>query len=244
MKVLILVYMTAAVSVAFHAHAEADAAYVCMRADEPIAIDGTLDESAWDKAPVINRFNPYKNNPETLPETTVRMLWDKTHLYVAIDCADTDVWSYSKEEDDLRLYLGDVAEIFIKPNPGSTFHYEFVSAPNGTTFDAAFPSRGAGAEFRFARWDSDFNVKTSIHGTDDDWKDTDTGYTVEMAIPFTAFADSGVSAPGDGWTFGVCRYDYSAGRDQPCLMMTMPKVGRTGFHSYEFYQPMIFSGTR
>ena len=214
--------------------------YLCSKTTEPIVIDGKLDEGIWSKVPRITLFHLYKKNPETMPETTVRMVWDDRFLYVAFECADTDIWSFSEEKDDLRLYLGDVAEIFFKPNPASTFHYEFVSAPNGTTFDAAFPSRGAGAEFRFARWDSGFQVKTHINGTDDNWKDTDTSYTVEMAIPFAAFSDSGVSAPSDGWTFGVCRYDYSTSRDQPCLMMTMEDTGPTGFHSYEFYLPITF----
>lgn len=218
-----------------------DASYVCKRTTGKIKIDGKVNEEAWKSAVVITKFNPYKtSNPEPLPGMKARMLWDDKTLYVAIECDDTDVWSFPKKKDDTTFYLGDVAELFVRPNPDSKFHYELVCPPNGKIFDACFPSRGAGAEFRCHEWDSGMKVKAVVNGTDGDWKDTDEGYTVEMAIPFSCFADCGVDAPSKGWTFAVCRYEYAAGREQACLMTTMPSDGK-GFHVYEAYSPLIFS---
>jgi len=214
--------------------------YPCHRAAGPIAVDGKLDEAAWREAEPITAF--YLLEPRdigSLPAATVRLLWDDAFLYVAFEYTDDDIWSYSNTPDD-ELWNGDVAEFFIKPKTDERFYYEFVMAPNGALFDAKYPSRGAGGYLRFRSWSSNAQIATTIRGTDNNDRDNDQGYTVELAIPVSAFPESVCPKEAATWTFGAFRYDYSKSYEDPLLMMSIPKAVGHGYHSYEYYQPLHF----
>ena len=230
--------------------------YPCRFASGPIAVDGRLDEPAWQKAAVIDTFYPYQpEDAASLSPTKARLLWDKDHLYLAVECGDKDVWSFSDQPDD-DMWNGDVAEFFIKPSVDKPIYYEFVIAANATLYDARYPSRGAGGANRFKGWSSNAKIASVIAGTDGDWRDDDQGYTVEAAIPLAAFDEAGRSAAsakpnvssagrpaaGDTWTFGIFRYDYSKEYEDPLLMMSIPEAPGHGFHSYEGYGLLVFEG--
>ena len=216
--------------------------YECRFAAEAIMIDGKLDEAAWQRAGQITAFHAYQPaDAEHLSPTSVRLLWDDHCLYVAFECEDIDIWSYSDKPDD-SLWLGDVAELFIKPSVDNLEYYEFVVAPNGTIFDGRYPSRGAGGSNRFKKWSSEARVASIIDGTDDNCADEDRSYTVEMAIPLAAFGGARQPADGVAWTFGCFRYDYSKAFEEPLLMMSIPESLKCGYHYYEGYGELVFRG--
>ena len=215
-------------------------AYDCHFATSPVKIDGKLDEAAWAKATKITQF--FVLQPEgakALSPTTARLLWDDRNLYVAFECTDDDVWSYSDKPDD-ELWNGDVGELFVKPSATGRVYYEFVTAPNGAQYDGKYTSRGAGGFNRFKDWSSGAKIATSIDGTDGDGSDDDRGYVIEMAFPLKAFA--GATPPADGvvWTFGAFRYDYTKSYEDPLLLMSMPESLHHGFHYYEGYNRLTF----
>jgi len=216
--------------------------YPCRFASGPIAVDGRLDEPAWQNAAVIDTFYPYQpEDADSLSPTKARLLWDNDHLYLAVECGDKDVWSFSDQPDD-DMWNGDVAEFFVKPSVDKPIYYEFVIAANATLYDARYPSRGAGGANRFKGWASNANIASVIAGTEGDWRDDDQGYTVEAAIPLAAFDEAGRPAAGDTWTFGIFRYDYSKEYEDPLLMMSIPEAPSHGFHSYEGYGLLVFEG--
>ncbi len=174
-----------------------------------------------------------------ISRTAAHLLWDDEYLYLAFDCEDKDVWSYSDRRDD-ELWNGDVVEFFVKPARHEHLYYEFVIAPNGALFDGRYPSRGSGGYKRFKSWTSGARIATRVRGTDSDWTDTDQGYTVEAAIPISAFAESGLPQPGTTWTFSAFRYDYSKAYEAPLLLMAIPEAPDWGFHYYEGYLPLAF----
>ena len=217
--------------------------YLCRSIPDPIAIDGRLDEAAWQVASVITNFHVFApKGAENLSPTEARILWGSSNLYVAITCADADIRSYSDEPDG-ELWNGDVGEFFVKPDRDSPVYYEFVVAPNGTLYDGRYPARDVDDRPRFKSWSSGAQVASSINGTNGDSSDMDSGYTLEMAIPLSAFAGSTPPADGVVWTFGVCRYDYSKLFDEPLLLMTMLQAPY-GFHSYEGYADLVFRELR
>jgi len=215
--------------------------YLCTKADTPIIIDGKLNEAAWQHADIIDKFYIYaSDNSKTISATKARLLWDEDYLYVSIECEDDDIWSYS-DKNDSDLWLGDASEIFIKPSPTSLSYCEFVVAPGGALFDACYPSRGAGGFLRFKNWSSNAKVATLIDGSDGDVNDTDSGYVVELRIPFSAFSKIvETPASGDIWMFAVCRYDYTKSYEAPLLIMSIPESKNYGFHYYEGYLPILF----
>ncbi len=213
----------------------------CVFTTQEIQVDGVLDEEAWAGADPVSLpflYKPLKDG--RISATSVRLLWDLDTLYVGFVCDDDDIWSYSDEPDD-ELWLGDVVEVFLKPSRSKLSYCEFVVAPNGTLFDARYPSRGAGGYRRFRNWSSNARVATKIRGSDGEWRDTDIGYTVELAIPISAFSEI-AEAPSSGtsWTFGIFRYDYSKNLEKKLLLMSGPNPGKEGFHSYEEYRQLDF----
>ena len=215
------------------------APYVCERAFGSIIIDGRINDAAWQGANVITNFYAYRPKDATdLSPTEARILWDSENLYVAITCMDTDIWSYSDQADD-EIWFGDASELFVKPDRDSLVYCEFVIAPNGTLYDACYPSRGAGGRHRFKTWSSGMRVITVVNGTDDDASDMDVGYTIEMAIPQSAFQGATPPADGVAWTFGIFRYDYSKRFESPLMLMSIPE-SEGGFHCYERYADLIF----
>lgn len=219
---------------------EASAPYVCWFTSDAITVDGKLDEAAWVRAEEITQF--YVLEPVggvSQSPTTARLLWGNEYLYVAFECEDADIWPYSDKADD-ELWFGDVVELFIKPSVEALPYYEFVIAPSEAMYDGRYTSRGAGGYNRFKGWSSNATVAVAIDGTMDNAEDTDRGYTVEIAVPLSAFA--GATPPADGvtWTFSVFRYDYSKVYEDPLLLMAIPESRHHGFHYYEGYRPLRF----
>jgi hypothetical protein len=209
-------------------------------AGQAIAVDGRLDEPAWQRAGTINRFYVFSpENPPAVSPTEVRLLWDREYLYLAYQCEDVDIWSFSDKQDD-SLWNGDVGEFFIKPDRDNKRYYEFVIAPNGTLYDGRYPSRGAGGANRFKVWNSDAMIAATVNGTDGDFTDDDAGYVIEAAIPWTAFREAGTPSVGTEWTFGAFRYDYSKQFEDPLLLKSFPGPAAHGFHSYEGFGTMRF----
>lgn len=224
--------------------AEADNAFVysCRAIAGGLRVDGRLDEPQWAAAMPLAITNIYKpaHADYRAPSTEVRFLWDATNLYVAFTCQDDDIWSFSDRPDD-TLWLGDAVELFIRPSRESGEYAEFVVAPNGTLADARYPSRGAGGFHRFKTWTSGARIAVSAEGTENEWRDEDVGFTVEMAIPWTAFDREAPRANDEEWTFGAFRCDYSKSRADPLLIMSLPRAGGWGFHDYDQYHPIRFT---
>ncbi|MEA3364367.1 MAG: carbohydrate-binding family 9-like protein [Candidatus Hydrogenedentes bacterium] len=216
--------------------------YLVHESEQPITIDGRLDEPAWQRADVLSHFFVFSpENARILSPTEVRMLWDPEFFYLAYQCEDKDIWSFSNQRDD-SLWDGDVAEFFVKPSRDQMLYYEFVIAPNATVFDARYPSRGAGGANRFKTWESGISVASTVNGTDNDYRDEDLGYIIEVAIPWQAFRDAGKPSIGTEWTFGAFRYDYSKLFEEPLLLKSFSGEALHGFHSYESYGEMRFVG--
>jgi len=220
--------------------AKSSDSYLCRFASSPITIDGKLDEPAWRSAMVVKKFYPYPPDAKgDLPPTTARLLWDHDYLYVAYDNVDTDLHSFSTEHDAI-LSGGDQTELMLRPDLTKPVFIEFLVAPNGTFFDCRYPCRGENFYLKYRNWESGAKVAAVAHGTDNDTSDTDRGYTVEMAIPLTAFADLSQPRNGVRWTFGVFRYDFDKSRSGPQLMMSIPKSLHDGFHYYEGFNTLDF----
>ena len=215
--------------------------YDCGFTEEPIAIDGKLDEAAWQRAMVIESFSmPWKGAADVpaVKATRARLLWDREHLYIAGDMDDADLYADITEHDG-NTWENDVFELFLKPSADSAAYYEFHVTPANTTFDCFIPRRGHMNRFRR---DGEFRLESAValRGTLDSWRDADQGWTAELKIPWADLARTGGRPePGDEWRFAVCRYDYDVGREQPELS-TCVRLGKADFHRHEDYARLRF----
>lgn len=147
-----------------------------VRTDQPIVLDGVLDEAVWSRAEPVTRFlqkEPREGAPAS--ETTeVRILFDTRNIYVGVFCRDSDPGGIRATElrRDDSLNNDDIFELIL-----DTFHdrrsgYLFRINPLGTKYDATVANDGQTTN---PNWDENWEVSTRI---------TAEGWVAEIAIPF------------------------------------------------------------
>ncbi|MCH2135965.1 MAG: carbohydrate-binding family 9-like protein [Phycisphaerales bacterium] len=188
--------------------------YVVGRAPQPLKIDGKLDEPIWLQAPRTDLYIDIEGDRKPRPEFDTRsaMLWDDEYFYFGCWMDEPHLWGTLTERDSI-IYRDNDWEIFVDPDRDNVDYDEFEINVLGTEFDLRL-TRGyrCGGTFDIP-WDM-VGLKTGIHveGTINDPSDQDSGWTVEVAIPWSSFADvSNVPCPpgpGDIWAANFSRVQW------------------------------------
>ena len=244
MKPFILPLIAFTVCAPFALADEPPAPVECRRAAFPPVLDGKLDEAAWAQAQAVTFQMAWMPGGKQTPprQTKARLLWDDAYLYFAAEMEDTDVFATVTEQDG-PLWTNDVFELFFKPSRDKHGYYEFEINAANAKFDMFLPSRGSGGTNRHVK-EREFHIESTVavHGTLNDWSDTDKGWTLEGRIPWSDFAPTGGRpAVGDTWLHALCRYDFSVGLEDPTLSSSAP-LQKLNFHRYEDYAPLRFTG--
>jgi hypothetical protein len=191
--------------------------YAVQRAVTPIAVDGRLDEFAWEAAEQINGFTRILNDyGQILHATRAKMLWDDRAFYFAFACEDPDLWAIFDQRDD-ALWEEEVVEVFIDPDGDGRDYLELEVNPLNAVVDLRI--RSVDPEWVSSiGWDiKGLQTAVQAYGTVNDSASTDLGWTAEIAIPWAAMADSigggGKPAPGDTWRLNLYRIERRGGRD-------------------------------
>lgn len=163
----------------------------------PLTIDGRLDDGPWASAPWTADFVDIEGDakPEPRFRTRAKILWDDTYLYIAAELTEPHLWAKLTEHDAVIFQDPDF-EVFLDPDGDTHAYYEFELNALNTGWDLFLPKPyidGAKADNAWAIP----GLKTAVHlrGTLNDPSDTDTGWTLEIAFPWTAFAPPGTPAP-------------------------------------------------
>lgn len=156
------------------------------RASVAPRIDGKVDEEVWQEAKVWENIYPFNETGAAGPPTTWRMLWDERALYFAFECEDEDVVAPDRERDG-TVFFDDCVEMFILPTFRFRTYWEIVIGPNGSVFDSLQSKRMKkwGLNGDPAQDVEGMQHAETIRGTLNDSDDTDEGYTVEVAVPFS-----------------------------------------------------------
>jgi hypothetical protein len=188
--------------------------YTCLRANEPLVIDGRLDEAAWRAAPATDLFVDIEGDAKPRPAhaTRAKLLWDDQHLYIGATLEEPHVWATLRERDSIVFHDNDF-EVFIDPDGDSCNYYEIEINALNTIFDLLLVrTYRAGGPARH-----DWNLAglmTAVHvdGTLNDPRDIDRGWSVEMALPWAALADyaNRPTPPHDGdvWRMNFSRVQW------------------------------------
>lgn len=190
-------------------------------------LDGKLDDVAWSDARWTDDFTDIQGPKLPAPRyrTRAKMLWDDSYLYIAAELADPHVWGTLTRHDEIVFHDNDF-EVFIDPDGDAREYYELEVNALGTIFDLFLHRRykeGGPAEHG---WNAE-GLKTAIavQGTLNDPTDTDRGWTLEWAIPWSAFKPPawdrpsfgerarGAAAPsiGDSWRINFSRVQWQHG---------------------------------
>lgn len=216
------------------------ASYTAHRLEGPLEIDGRLDEVAWRQAPRSPRFVDIISGRPVLYDTRAQVVWDDRHLYVAFRVEEPKLRATYTNQNDPIYYDNDV-EVFIA-GPDAYYEFEingyntcyevffiweeayeragFVRRPEFAR-ERLRPFNGVGftTHPRGRRW-GHFGwtfpgKRTAVHldGTVNDDRDTDRGWTVELAFPWEGMrplATDGRALPpreGDVWRMDFSRFN-------------------------------------
>lgn len=206
----------------------------------PVVPDGVLDEPVWENAPVYSLELPQNRPREDLPLQeggTVQVAWDESYLYVAFRFDDSDLVAEGLEDELHHYRLGDVAEVFLKPK-NQTWYWELYATPAGKKTSFFMAGRGRrGLESNF-NYDCGLQVAAQTNGTLNNWKDRDSGWIAEMAMPIADLKTHGDPfGPGAEWMIFFNRYNFSRYLSEKEQTM-FPPLRNPDNHIYEEYSPL------
>ena len=148
-----------------------------VRLDQPLRMDGTLDEAVYNDVPSISDFVQQvpREGAAATERTEAWVMFDATHLYIAARCWDSappDKWvanEYRRDTNQLRQNdtFGVILDTFHDRRNG----FLFYTNPLGARADQAITDEGN----LNPDWNPVWDVRTGRF---------EGGWTVEMAIPF------------------------------------------------------------
>jgi hypothetical protein len=188
--------------------------YVCVRSNQPLVIDGRLDDDAWQGAPWTEDFVDIEGSAKPQPHlrTRAKMLWDDTYFYVAAELEEPHVWGTLTQHDSIIFHDPDF-EVFIDPNGDSHEYYEFEMNALNTGWDLFLPKPYKDGGKAVDAWEiPGLQTAVLVRGTLNNPGDRDDGWSVEIAIPWKVLAEhAGRPAPpeaGDQWRVGFSRVQW------------------------------------
>lgn len=193
--------------------------YICYQIEEGLIIDGRINDSDWLKATWTDSFidieGPKKANPPL--RTRVKMLWDADYFYFAAELEEPHLWATLTERDAVIYYDNDF-EIFIDPDGNTHDYYEYEVNALGTVWDLLLQMPYRDQNTAINAWDiQGLKSSVALQGTLNDNRDTDTSWTIEVAIPWKVLAErANRPAPpkqGDQWRVNFSRVQWQIEKD-------------------------------
>lgn len=209
-------------------------------------IDGKLDEASWKKAVRSKPFTDLISGAPTHLNTEAAVLWDDQKLYVAYWIEEPNV-AATLTKRDAPIYKDNDVELFIAGEDGyyefeinsfgtiyevlffwmdayekKGYHLrkEFNRKAEGVKpFNGVAYKHPRGRRIGFWNWDMP-GLRSAVHvdGTINNNKDTDKGWTVEIAIPWSSLkivaeGDGRALPPkqGDTWRMDFSRFNVKKG---------------------------------
>ncbi|MFC2090260.1 DUF5916 domain-containing protein [Bacteroidota bacterium] len=159
----------------------------------PPKIDGILDDEIWQLGEFQGNFTqqqPYGNTPGT-ESTYVKVLYDRSNLYVAIVCQDDEPEKIRDIFDRRDALTGDMTGIAIDSYYDKRTAFEFNMSAAGQKTDI----KHKGDYLWDLNWDAVWDGAASLN---------DTGWVAEMRIPFSQLRYT--NKPEHTWGMHVWRW--------------------------------------
>ena len=215
-RTMVLGLLCGAGAMRLHGQAGTPLHYACHHTAEPPRMDGKLDDAAWKQAPWTSDFVDILGPGAARPQyqTRTKMLWDEHNLYIAAELEEPDVHGKLTEHDSV-IFHDDDFEFFIKPLPDTISYYEFEMNALNTTWDLFLNKPYLLGGKADNSWEAT-GIRSAVHvnGTLNDSSDHDRGWTLEIALPLTAFESRQHVPPpsaGTTWRINFSRVEWLAG---------------------------------
>ena len=181
---------------------------------ENVPFSTDFSNPVWKKTPAypfmkaVNDLSDFHALP--LEGGQIRLLYDKNFLYLAAELEDSEVTTTGTKNQSAFFALGDVVEVFLKPE-NHNFYWEIYGTPNNLQTCYFFPSRGSlGLPSGFNNQGVEIKVVSSVNGSFNNSLDRDNGWKTLIKIPLASLRKNNLKfVPGEKWTIFVARYNYS-----------------------------------
>jgi len=173
---------------------------------ENFIIDGVLDPKEWQEAthvPLDIEFEPANNQPAKTVSFGY-ISYSKTHLYIGFraEVSPSKIRAAVRPRDDEKMWNDDVVLLRLDPYADGRNNYIFACNPLGSQYDV----RGINAMEEEKMYDATFNANFKSAG-----RITDTGYEVEIEIPFSEIPFP--NGNNQTWHFNFYRKYYDSGNE-------------------------------
>ncbi|MEZ5038723.1 MAG: carbohydrate-binding family 9-like protein [Saprospiraceae bacterium] len=211
-----------------------------LRTDQPLKIDGLLDESIYKKAPRVYLKNSLSKDVTGDPayETYAQVAYDDAFLYVAFSCNDQDIYSSFSKRDE-HLWEEEAVEVFIDTDNEPNNYVELEVSPKNILYDSYIVDPAKIDVPETLKYNLKA-IKTAVKlsGTVDNRKDKDKNWTVEMAIPFAEIAKdfNPDQLPLANWKINF----YRINRDASPLKYMAWRPTQGSFHQPQKFGQLIF----
>ena len=166
----------------------------------PPKIDGKLENPLWEKGAVLDTFTQFEPQEGAQPseKTMVYLGYDKDNLYIAVRCYDSNpdaIRACLAKRDS--IYGDDEVTIYLDTFNDKKRAFVFQVNPCGIQTDGIYTEirrRGRGGWGFDRSWDTFFLSDAHID---------DSGYTVELAIPFKSLRFP--NSQSQAWGFQIMR---------------------------------------
>jgi hypothetical protein len=187
--------------------------YICLRAVTPIRVDGRLDDAAWRYAPWTSAFVDIEGPGKPAPrfQTRVKMLWDDRYFYIGAELEEPDIWGTLTEHDSV-IFRDNDFEVFLNPSGDGLKYFEFEINALNTSWDLFLPKPYKDGGKADNSWEiPGLLTAVAMDGTINRPRDRDQGWSVEIAIPWSAFASRAPvrrPAAGQEWRVNFSRVEW------------------------------------
>lgn len=155
---------------------------VCHHIENPIKIDGELNEKEWSFADSIILNDSKKRS---VVQATVRVLWSEDNLYISFLVHDQDIRANQTVLDHPKLFLDDMVEFLIDTENDKNSCWgmdDFIYHIN--VLGQKKDDRGTDSCLSDSKWNGVAKYAVKVIGTINEPLDIDTGYIVEVGIPW------------------------------------------------------------
>ncbi len=172
--------------------------YTVKYIDQPIQVDGILDEAIWETAESADNFQQYfpTDSVAAIQKTDIKMVYDDKNLYLGIRL-DTKGRNYviPSLRRDFRAGGNDNISLLFDTFNDGTNAFLFGINPYGVRREALITGGGANLRGFTTSWDVKWKGESKIY---------DNYYTAEIAIPLTSFK---FREGETKWRFNSYRFD-------------------------------------
>jgi len=142
----------------------------------------------------------------------MKLAWDDSTLYIAGEMEEPDLWATITTRDAVIFHDNDF-ELFVDPDGDARNYFELEINALDTQWDLFLPKAYRDGGKAVDAFDlAGLRSAVALDGTLNDPSDRDRGWTIEIAIPFRAFAAPGIAhrAPraGESWRVNFSRVEW------------------------------------